>query len=364
MPFSTAQILIQLYLLNFRGMKMAQYITGGNRLKVHIAFCIVVLAFLLLGMYFLHVTGFRFNNLISAFTDCLFFLFCIYAGRWLCQKWYLEQKLILFFLYTLLACICLAIFKWLLVCYVFNNPYAGFIEVVRDAMPFFLIGLVIGMFLKLIRTFLQKELQDAQIKAEQKEGEFSLLQSQLSPHFLFNVLNNLYGISIEEHERIPALLLKLSHLLRYTVYGDKKLFVPLKEELEYIKNYIEFEQIRISDRLNLVTDIAQVNNTGIKIAPQVLIVFIENAFKHSKNTLNQEIDIDISLKITGNFICLLVSNSYQQQKNNDTMLNESSGLGLANTIKRLDLLYGNDYELKQATENDLYHVELNLKIKE
>ena len=101
---------------------------------------------------------------------------------------------------------------------------------------------------------MQKELQEARAKAQQKESEFNLLQSQLSPHFLFNVLNNLYGISIEEHQRIPGLLLKLSNLLRYSVYGFKKQFVMLTEEVDYIKNYIEFEQIRISDRLVLTTD--------------------------------------------------------------------------------------------------------------
>ena len=211
---------------------------------------------------------------------------------------------------------------------------------------------------------MQKELQDANIRAEQKESQFSLLQSQLSPHFLFNVLNNLYGISIEEHKRIPSLLLKLSDLLRYSVYSAKKPFVPLKEELEYIRNYIEFEQIRMSDRLNLITDIEHVNNNDIKIAPLILIVFVENAFKHSKNTLSQDIDIDISLKITGNFIFFLVSNSYHTEKSGDNLLNESSGLGLANTIKRLDLLYGNDYVLKQDIENGLYQIDLRLKIKE
>jgi sensor histidine kinase YesM len=140
--------------------------------------------------------------------------------------------------------------------------------------------------------------------------------------------------------------------------------VHLKDELEYIKNYIEFEQIRISDRLNLVTDIAQVSSPDIKIAPQVLIVFIENAFKHSKNTFNPGIDIDISLKITGNFICFMVSNSYHVEKGASDILNESSGLGLVNTIKRLNLLYGDDYELKQDAENGSYHVNLRLKIKE
>jgi hypothetical protein len=344
-------------------MKPIEHIISGNKTRLHIIFCLAVLTLLLLGMYFLHLSGFRFDSFLSAFTDCLFFLLCLYTGRWLGKWWFAYHKLVQFILFTLCTCIVLAVLKWLLVKNVFYHPYAGFIEVLRDAMPFFFTGLIIGILLKFVSTFIQKELKDAQIKAEQKESEFNILQSQLSPHFLFNVLNNLYGISIEDHQRIPPLLLKLSQLLRYSVYGTKKTtLVPLIEELEYIKNYIEFEQIRISDRLKLKTDIAKIRNTNIKIAPQVLIVFIENAFKHSKNTLSREIEIEIALKITGNFICLQVTNSYHAEKNADNVINENSGLGLINTIKRLDLLYENDYELKRKEENGQYRIDLRLKL--
>ena len=345
-------------------MKTGQFIINGNKLTVHLVFCVVVLAGLVLGMYFLQATGFIFHSLVSAYADCLFFVFCIYTGRWLCKQLYLSGKLVLFLFFTLLAGIGLAILKWCMVRYIFDHPYAGFLEVLRDTMPFFWSALVMGILLKLIRTSMQKELYDANAKAEQKESEFGLLQSQLSPHFLFNVLNNLYGISIAEHKRIPQLLLKLSNLLRYSVYGAKKQFVPVKEELEYVQNYIEFEQIRISDRLVLSTELEEIANHNIKIAPLVLIVFIENAFKHSKNTFNQAVSIDISLKISGNFICFEVSNSCAEEKSADEVLNESSGLGLANTIKRLDLLYGTDYELRQTAANGLYNIGLRLKIKE
>ncbi len=344
-------------------MKTVQHLIGGSRLKLHIVFGIMLLALLLAGNYFLYVLHFRFDSFGLALLRYLFFFACVYTGRWLCMRWYLHNKWLLFIFYTCLSAIIVEVPWWLIVKYALNHPYAGFLEVLLDTLPFYLIGLVLGILLKLIRVSIQKELQDAHIKAEQKESEFGLLQSQLSPHFLFNVLNNLYGISIAEHERIPPLLLKLSELLRYSVYGAKKTFVPLREELDYIKNYIEFEKIRISDRLNLSMEIDMVDNPEIKIAPLILIVFIENAFKHSKNTFNKEIDIDISIKISGNFICLRVSNSYDKEQNKNGIFDENSGLGLDNTLKRLGLLYGDDYELKQDTENELYHVSLRLKIK-
>jgi LytS/YehU family sensor histidine kinase len=245
---------------------------------------------------------------------------------------------------------------------IFDTP-GDVVEFSVTTLPFFIIALVMGIFIKLIRASIQRQIQEARIKAEQKQSELNLLQSQLSPHFLFNTLNNMYGISITQHERVPALLLKLSDLLRYSVYDTKKPFVPLQDELEYINNYIGFEKLRISDRLVLQTAIAGINDPNITIAPMVLIVFIENAFKHAGNTLNKKVYIDISLSISGNFIEFSVKNSYSDVQHANSMIKSNSGLGLFNTIRRLNLLYEEDYELKQFTKDNLYNVQLRLKIK-
>jgi len=342
----------------------ARELIVGNSFKRHILFCLAVLALFSLGVYLFYMAGFRFESTSLIILNFGMFLLYVYTGRWLCSKWYLKNQLIRFLVYALVISLGIAFFDFLLIKYVFDHPHAGFIELLYGSMPFYLVGLVIGVLLKLLSFSIQREMREAQIKAGQKESEFDLLQSQLSPHFLFNVLNNLYGISIDDHQKIPPLLLKLSNLLRYSVYGAKKQLVPLNEELEYIKNYIEFERIRISDRLRLTTEIEQISNPQIKIAPLVLIVFVENAFKHAKNTLTQEIEINISLKITGNFIRFAISNSCRVEKDHAIMLDEDSGLGLENTIKRLGLLYGDDYKLEQYMERDHYHVNLLLKIKE
>ncbi len=116
--------------------------------------------------------------------------------------------------------------------------------------PLFLLSLATGMFIKLVRERVNQQLHEAQVSAINSQSELQLLQAQLSPHFLFNTLNNMYGISISQHEKIPALLLKLSELLRYSVYESKERYVPLKEEFSYIHNYIEFEKLRLADRLS------------------------------------------------------------------------------------------------------------------
>ncbi len=231
-------------------------------------------------------------------------------------------------------------------------------------IPFLAVSVLTGILIKFIRFMSQNELKEAQTSAANSQSELHLLQSQLSPHFLFNTLNNLYGLSITQHEKIPPLLLRLSDLLRYSVYESNQSFVPLKEELAYIENYIEFEKIRIGDRLVLKTEIEKIDSTNIKIAPMLLIVFIENAFKHSKNTAEENIFIDISLKTWSNYILFSIKNSHNKTAVEEgTTINKNSGFGLANVKKRLELLYPNEAELNIEEDEITYDVNLRLKMK-
>lgn len=221
----------------------------------------------------------------------------------------------------------------------------------------------LGILIKVVRAIGREELREALSEAAHSKGELQLLQSQLSPHFLFNTLNNLYGLSITQHEKIPPLLLKLADLLRYSVYDAGEMFVPLKDELAYIENYIEFEKIRIGDRLALTNDIEKVTETSIRIAPMLLIVFIENAFKHSKNTADEKIYIDISLKTWNGLILFAVKNSRGEAKEEVRIFEKNSGFGLPNVTKRLELLYPNEHELTINEEPATYQVILRLNTK-
>jgi LytS/YehU family sensor histidine kinase len=230
-------------------------------------------------------------------------------------------------------------------------------------MPFIILAITIGVTVNVVRLTYYSQLQHANVNAAHSKSELLLLQSQLSPHFLFNTLNNLYGLSITQHQKIPPLLLKLSELLRYSVYDAKELFVPLKSEIAYINNYIEFEKIRIGERLHLTTSIEIVLSDDIKIAPMLLIVFIENAFKHSKNTIDKDVYIDIALKTWHQSILFSVKNSHGNTESKTNKLRNDSGLGLANAMKRLQLLYAGDFELAIDDTNGIYSVMLQLKAK-
>jgi hypothetical protein len=330
-----------------------------NRKKIfhHILFSAAVLLILLMGIHF-YMGEISTHN----FCGCVYFLVAIYTGRWLCFRWYLRHKYLQFAVNTAAYCLSMLAGWWLFVHYFFF-PNASLPEVAVNTAPFCMLGIATGVFVKHTRASIQRQVKEAWLSAEQKQSELNLLQSQLSPHFLFNTLNNMYSLSITQQDRLPALLLKLSDLLRYSVYDTKKTFVPLREELGYINNYLAFEKMRISDRLVLKEEVAKISNPTILIAPMVLIVFIENAFKHAKNTWNEKIYINLSLTLSEDRIVFIIQNSHSAGSHENNLVQENSGLGLANTIKRLDLLYGNDYSLEQTENNAVYSVKLTLPLK-
>lgn len=223
----------------------------------------------------------------------------------------------------------------------------------------FLLAILLALAGTAFRLVSRNKLLASESMALVSQSELQLLQSQLSPHFLFNTLNNLYGLSLTKDDKLPGLLLKLSDLLRHSIYQGGSTFVPLNEEISYIKNYIEFEKIRLEGRLDLSVNLEE--SAKVTIAPMLLIVFIENAFKHSKNTLDQSIRIDINLKVWEDNILFSLVNTFDasQVKHND--LNKNSGLGLENAKRRLALLYPDAHTLTIEEKESTYKVLLQLK---
>jgi hypothetical protein len=297
------------------------------------------------------------------FAATVFFILGVFTGRYISQVWASGLKTFPKDILSGLALLIIASIAWLFFHADFPLPGRTAINLLLFWLPFLLISIASGVMIKVMHAVTQNQLTEAKSQAAHSQSELNLLQSQLSPHFLFNTLNNLYGLSITDHQKIPPLLLKLSELLRYSVYDASEIYVPLRNEMAYIKNYIEFEKIRIGDRLVLSTDLEEMIDPEVKIAPMLLIIFIENAFKHSKNTASPEIFVSISLKTWGNSILFSVRNSYGREEEENNMLNRSGGVGLPNVNKRLALLYPNAHELNVRNDELFYTVELQLKMK-
>lgn len=285
----------------------------------------------------------------------------IFAGRFIGKLWALRTPRIRKRNLFLLAFLIISLTTWVSFHADFQWSGRPALNLLLFWLPMVVISLSFGMLVKLVRETTHKQLTAARMSAAHSESELYLLQSQLSPHFLFNTLNNLYGISISEHEKVPPLLLKLSELLRYSVYDANAAFVMLKDEINYIENYIAFETIRMGDRLLLKKEFDNSYDKSIMIAPMLLIVFIENAFKHSKNTGDEHVHIEINLKKWENWILFSVQNSCGAEKKEKTVGSKDSGFGLDNVRKRLQLLYPGEHQLDIVRENKTFKVVLQLK---
>lgn len=227
------------------------------------------------------------------------------------------------------------------------------------ALLLFLVAAALGALVAIVRHHYKTRIMSAQAAMAQSKSELQLLQSRLSPHFLFNTLNNLYGLSMSEPERLPPLLLKLSELLRYSVYDVKEMFVPLSYEVEYIRNYVEFERIRLGERLQLTLDVDPGFDPACKIPPLMLIVFVENSFKHSRSPGEEAIRIDIRLlKREGRIVFSARNSVYKEGA--EEQREKRSGFGLESVRRRLKTLYEGRHKLLiEQTQNE-YGVYLEL----
>lgn len=192
---------------------------------------------------------------------------------------------------------------------------------------------------------------------ENLKTELSFLRSQISPHFLFNVLNNLVAMVRLNNQELEPTILKLSSLLQYMLYETDDEKVLLKSEVDYLKSYIDLQKLRFGDRLNLTVNL-DLNEGWHVIEPMLLIPFVENAFKHGTGMIENP-TIDISLEILDNELMFSVKNKYFQD---DKTKDKVSGIGLSNVKRRLELLYGDNYDIDISKSQDWFSVNLKLKL--
>ncbi|RZN84578.1 MAG: histidine kinase [Winogradskyella sp.] len=199
-------------------------------------------------------------------------------------------------------------------------------------------------------------------RQEEKEAELKLLKAQLNPHFLFNTLNNLYGLSVIKSHKLPSLMLKLSDLLRYSLYETKETYVPLQKEVTYLENYMALEKIRLENKTT-IKFLKSGDFMTKQIAPMLLIVFVENAFKHLGNNSETENYVEVNLKTENDTLTLMCKNSFDASiKNGVNIEKGKSGIGLQNVKKRLALLYLEKHKLNITENKNDFTVELTLQL--
>ncbi|MDW8549591.1 sensor histidine kinase [Epilithonimonas ginsengisoli] len=231
------------------------------------------------------------------------------------------------------------------------------IIIISILSPFFFLKILFEIFklynrnLKLQKNKLEVEIQNINIEKD-------FLKSQLNPHFLFNTLNNLYGLSVKKDDSAPEVILNLSEIMSYTLYESNSEKVALEKELDFIKNYFELEKMRYPKDKNIQLEILGGNQlNGLYIAPLLTFTFIENTFKyglkHSKNQF-----IDQKIKIENKTFYFVLENDFDKSE----IKKEFGGIGLENIKKRLQLLYPNQHDLKISTFENSFKVELKINL--
>ena len=240
------------------------------------------------------------------------------------------------------------------------QPTEGFIffRVVQNmvviATP---VALSTGM--KLFLDWYDQRNRAQRLEQEKVAAELQYLKSQINPHFLFNTLNNIYGLAIEKSTKVPSLLLKLSDLLSYSLYESGGKMVSIDRELRLIKDFIALEMERSDNRVRLEWDVKENSLEGAEVAPLLLIPLVENAFKHGTREEIRKAEIAIRLEKEDNKLLFQVRNTVPETP---IQPNSDSGIGLVNVRRRLDILYPDQHEFLVEKAPRTFSVTLKLDV--
>lgn len=224
------------------------------------------------------------------------------------------------------------------------NPIIGV-----AVITYYIILVSLGVF------WLTKQLISiAKLKNEKAKTELMLLKSQVNPHFFFNMLNNLYGLVGKDAKKAQELILKLSDMMRYSIYEGEKETVTLKEEVDYLKNYIELHKMRYHKKIDINFN-CQIEE-DYKVMPLLFIILLENAFKHGVENLRENAFVYINILTFKNEIRFTIENNFDSSEKP-----KQSGIGLKNLKRRLELVYPNKHTLSLSVSENVYKAQLTLQ---
>ena len=298
-----------------------------------------------------------FSQLVSYIGSNLLWVIYFYVNAlWLIPRFLTRSFFARYVLSVLGSFAIIAFIQALLFLYLSNGTH---FSVLRHIIFNFLIFLFFLASSIAYRLIIDKTRADNLVRDKETENlktELSLLRSQASPHFLFNVLNNMVALARKKSDLLEPSLIKLSSLIRYTVYDTLEETVDLEKEIDYLESYIDLQRQRFGN--NVAFQVALYRpGQNLHIEPMLLIPFVENAIKHGTGFI-ENAEINISLQATGNKLFFLVRNRYNAQENE--VKDKTSGIGLANVKRRLNLLYPDSHQLQIDKEDGLFTVKLEL----
>ena len=297
--------------------------------------------------------------IISRISDLLLISFFYLNAGLLIPRLFYKNKYPFYALAVLFSFACYAGIMWFLLIR-FTHPDVFF--TLRKHIFFctfiFIFILACSIAYKTIRD---KIISDNLLKERENENlktELSLLRSQVSPHFMFNVLNNMVALARKQSDQLEPSLIKLSSLMRYMLYETGEEKVSIEKETEYLQSYIDLQQQRFGKKV-IINVAMPAPDKQYDIEPMLLIPFVENAFKHGTGMI-ENATINISLTAEKNILQFNVSNKYDL--GSTEIRDKASGIGLPNVQRRLELLYHNKHNLLISKNGDMFTVSLQIHL--
>lgn len=298
------------------------------------------------------------NIIIDSIAHIAFMLFLCYSNYYYFLPRFLKHKQWGRYLLEYLPVFCLSIILLIITKSYIGGEFLNF----QDSFffsPIFVFelstsSLFIVIFittLKFSENWIEAEAAKKELKYQHLMAELDVLKAQINPHFLFNTLNNLYALAYTNSPNTTKVIEKLSNIMRYMLQDCREKEVSLQKEISLLENFIDLEKIRLNHTQNIEFHADKIHIESFKIAPLILVTFLENAFKHGDKSENCSIKINLSIINQ----CL---HYYVENRKSPTPIKEKTGIGLKNAIRQLDVYYKDKYQL-DIQENDLiYSVKL------
>lgn len=237
-----------------------------------------------------------------------------------------------------------------------QNFFVSLVPVFYSISPFFFTKIVFSITRFYSKLF-SWERKAVNLEVEKLNLEKDFLKSQLNPHFLFNTLNNIYGLSLIKDDQTPRVVAHLSEMMRYTLYESNVEKVPVGKELQHLKNYVMLEKMRYNDHAEIVCEIDDTNVKRQFIAPLLTFTFVENGFKYGLKKKNEGY-LKINISVNDNIFYFSIVNDKEEKVNGE----EFGGIGIENAKKRLELLYPGKHTLDIEDRGGSFSVKMTVNL--
>lgn len=299
-----------------------------------------------------------FNPMVNILTTILPIGFYYFNYYLLIPLLYLRKKTFAYILSVICSLVVIILFS--IICsYLFNyysgNTFRLMPPVFGHSILLFIVVLFVSLGLRMNAEWKKTEEEKVKIEKEKLNAELSYLKAQVNPHFLFNTLNVIYTLATLKSEHTAEAVMKLSKLMRYVILDAHTPFVSLDKELGYVGNFIELHRLRLANNNHIDFRISG-NTEGLQISPFILIPFVENAIKHGTSTI-EPMMISIEITLFNNELQFTVKNNKLTTKSETQ---NSTGVGIENTRKRLEMIYKKKHNLQINETAKTFEVKLNL----